>query len=618
MKKNYTLILGLMFTLPSVAQKASENENGVTVIQCEKFGISRPLRELFVNEEELTNEKIELEESKDRERRIPQNYLFTAEDGPEYGNDESVHQTFMGDIVNKAPLTSWAGQTGGGYPPDPSGAAGTNYYVQAVNATPFKVYNKTTGAGVGTVKQIGSLWSPATPNNGDPIILYDKYADRWFLSQFGITGNKMYIAISTTNDPTGTYYTYTFSSPDFPDYLKFSIWWDGYYMTANYGEKVFVFERDQMLIGNPSARAISKTFTTATGGGFFLPMPGDADGSLPAVGTAFPFFQYTDNGWGGSSTDAIKIFKMTTTWGTTPSATIATDATVALAAFDASYSPSWNDISQPGTTSKLDGIGGIIQFRAPWRRWTGYNSVVLNFPVKISSSQRSIRWVELRQDQTTLAWTKYQEGTYTPDSKSRWVGSIAMDDNGSIGLCYAVADGTSQYASLAYTGRKASDPLGTMTLAETIVKAGTGSQTATNRFGDYSQTSLDPDGLTFWHTGEYIGGSGTSGSPRTWIYSFRIPTVTGTPEENIDAKLTVSQNGDLLNVLGENINLTGELVVDLFDVNGKLISGNTVNMAGKSFTTSINVSSIAGGTYLVRIGQNNTSFQKVVKVVITK
>ena len=129
--------------------------------------------------------------------------------------------------------SSRLGQNGGGsYPPDPSGAIGTNYYVQSVNATPFKVFNKTTGAQVGTVKQIGSLFG-LTSNDGDPIVLYDKYADRWFLSQFGLSGNKIYIAISTTNDPTGTYYCYTFTSPAFPDYLKFSIWQDGYYMCSN-------------------------------------------------------------------------------------------------------------------------------------------------------------------------------------------------------------------------------------------------------------------------------------------------------------------------------------------------------------------------------------------------
>lgn len=621
MKKNYLLACGLLFGTSLFAQQNSpaSDDNSVTIIPCTYFGISRPLRELFTEEEEVSD--IKKKESEDRKHRKAQTFVHKAEDGPEYGEDMSVRQTVMGTRTHvnngtrsSSPgvVASFGGQTGGGYPPDPSGAAGPNHYVQAVNATPFKCYNKSTGAGIGTVKQIGSLWSPAVGNLGDPIIMYDRYADRWFLSQFG-SGNQIYIAISTTNDPTGTYYTYTYISPDFPDYLKFSIWWDGYYMTANYGEKVFCFERDQMLIGTPTARGFSKTFSTATGGGFFLPMPGDADGGLPASGTPLPFFQYTDNAWGGGATDAIKIFKMTTTWGSTPSATIAVDATVALSAFDASYDFGWNDISQPGTSAKLDGIGGILQFRAPWRKWTGYNSVVLNFPVKLSSTQRSIRWCELRQDQTTGTWSLYQESTYAPDAHSRWVGSIAMDDNGHIALCYAKAS-TSVSASLAYTGRLASDPLGTMTFAENVVRAGSGAQTATNRFGDYSQTTLDPDGVTFWHTGEYL----QSGAPRTWIYSFTLAGAIGINETANPTELVVYQNGGLLNIKASNLSVDGELSLDLFDSKGALLSNKMIVANGTNLESSFDVSALAEGTYIVRLGKMNTSFQKVVKVVLTK
>lgn len=618
MKKNYLIIAGLLIASTGFSQENVIPGETSTAITPEYFGISRPLRELFVDEETLDEDVYELKESKDRDNRKPQIFLHSADESKIYANDQSVHQNSMGNRSSAVTLSSFAGQNGGGYPPDPSGAAGPNHYVQAVNATPFRVYNKTTGAGIGTIKNIGSLWTPAVGNLGDPIIMYDKYADRWFLSQFG-TGNKIYIAISTTPDPTGTYYTYTFTSPDFPDYLKFSIWWDAYYMTANYAEKIFIFERDQMLIGNPSARAFSRTFTTATGGGFFCPMPGDADGGLPSSGTAFPFFQYTDNAWGGGATDAIRIFKLTTTWSATPSATVSVDANVALSAFDASYSPSWDDIPQPGTTAKLDGIGGIVQYRAQWRKWTGYNTVVLNFPVRISSTQRSIRWVELRQNQTTLAWSLYQEGTYTPDTKSRWVGSIAMDDNGAIALCYARASSAAgDYASLGYTGRLATDPLGTMTFAETIVRNGTGSQTSTNRFGDYSQTSMDPNGVTFWHTGEYLGGTGTSGVPRTWIYSFTLSSATNVEEATQNSNIVAYQNGELLNVKGLDLTLDGILSVDLFDIQGKQLDGKKLSLGGNNFETSFNVGSMADGTYIVRVGKENTSFQKVIKVVIAK
>ena len=55
----------------------------------------------------------------------------------------------------------------------------------------------------------------------------------------------------TTNDPTGTWHKYSFDVADMPDYEKFGIWQDGYYMGTNnsIGNDIYVFQRSQMLIG---------------------------------------------------------------------------------------------------------------------------------------------------------------------------------------------------------------------------------------------------------------------------------------------------------------------------------------------------------------------------------
>ena len=522
-------ILFLCFNQLIFAQKEESN-----VIICEDFHITRPLIEINA-EFPVNNRKIEREmkkkmkkkivESKDKKHRDPQHFEFSFEkDGYEYGTDSTIIQKNDGSRPGPTQKINIAGQSSSSRPMDPSGAAGNDYYVQIINATVYKIYNKTTGA-VLTTGTLGNLWSPATGNSGDPIVMYDRFADRWFMAQFGTTGNKIYIAVSTTSDPAGSYYTYTFTSPQFPDYLKFSIWQDGYYMTSNQStKKVFAFERDAMLIGNPAARSIYKTFTPPSGGGFFCSMAGDSDGNtgLAPAGTPCPIFSYSDNAWGGSVIDGIQIYQMAVNWvPTTPTATLSFVSAVPTASFDGSYNSSWNDVSQPGTTQKLDGIGGTLSYRAQWRKWATYNSVVLAWPIKISTTQRSIMWCELRQDQTTMAWTTFQQGVFTPDAYTRWLASIAMDDNGNIGLCYLKSGATTIYPSLGYTGRLASDPLNTMTYAETIAAVGTASQTGLNRVGDYSQTTLDPDGSTFWHTGEYMGGTSTSPA-RTRIYSFQL------------------------------------------------------------------------------------------------
>ncbi len=522
MKKITLILSSIVFSAGIFAQNLEPTTPTTSsVITCTDFHITRPLSEIAKDKPFKHKENKENEEADDRSLRLAQTFVYSPEDGPEYGEDPAVRQTEMGtrSLANKAPIKNWAGQTSPYRPSDPSGAAGPSHYVQCINSSPFKVFNKTTGANMLTV-DLGTLWAPDVASEGDPIVLYDKYADRWFIAQFGSPA-KIYIAISTTNNPTGSYYTYTFNSAQFPDYLKFSIWADGYYMTSNQGARMYCFERDQMLLGNSSARAVTQTFTSGSTSGFYCPLSADADGTLPTVGTPCPFFAYSENAWGGGAVDGIKIWNMAVTWGATPTATITAQPTVTTAAFDASYDAGWNDVAQLGTTNKVDGIGGVATYRAQWRKWTGYNSLLLNWGVKISSSQRSIRWVELRQNQTSGVWSLYQEGTYTPDGHTRWIGSIAMDDNGSIGMAYCKSSST-MYPSLCYTGRLATDPLGTFTFAETVAAAGTGAETSANRYGDYSQLSLDPDGITFWHTGEYTLSSGTT----TRVFSFQLATTT--------------------------------------------------------------------------------------------
>ncbi len=509
------------------AQQVADNSiQGVIVAS--QFGITRPLSEIFaenpVDESKMGKPK-KLYESKDRLNRKAQTFEFSQEDGPEYGNDEKSMQRYGGLTKEGQNKVNWAGQTASGFRPyDPSGAAGPNHYVQMINSTTFKVYDKTSGTVLLTAT-LGNLWTPATANAGDPIVMYDKAADRWFLAQFG-SGNQIYIAISTTANPTGSYYTYTYVSPAFPDYLKFSTWADGYYMTSNQSpQKVFAFERAAMLIGTPTAKSVYTNFSPPTGGGFFCPLPADAgDGTLPAIGTPCPIMSYSDNAWGGGNIDAIQMYNMAVNWvPAVPTATITFVSAVPTAAFDASYESSWNNCVQPGTTQKLDAIGGVLMYRAQWKSWPTHNSMVLNWSVNITTGvQRSIKWAELRQDLGTGVWSVYQDGIYTPDASTRWMGSIAMDNNGSIGLSYIKSDATSIFPGLYWTGRRTCDPLGTLPLTETLIVAGTGFQTGTNRVGDYAHTCLDPDGVTFWSTSEYFGGTSGSSVARTQIFSYTI------------------------------------------------------------------------------------------------
>ncbi len=615
MKKPLLFIASLLlgFGLSSQAQIISGPSE---TFYPDEFRQTRPLREMAPMTEEEQNRELILKESKDRKYRNPNVERVNPDAYPRVGEPIPGMQTEMGTKKGLTIVNNWVGQTGGYTPPDPTGAAGPNHYVQAVNCA-YRVYTKTGGAVAGGGPfDLGDLLFGV--DDGDPIVMYDKYADRWFISQFGSSGNKIYIAVSTTNDPTGAYNTWQYTSPLFPDYLKFSIWVDGYYMTANTStQRVMCFERSVMIAGGTSPRMVSATYSPPKPSGFFCPLPADADGALPAAGTPCPIFSYEDDGWGASYHDAVNVFEAAVNWGTTASLTVTGPTELQTPnAFDASYNSTWNDIDQPGTTQYLDGIGGVFTYRAQHRVWTGYNSVVLCAGVKISSSQRSIMWLELRKNTSTNTWSIHQQGTYTPDGLYRWCGSIAMDDNGSIGMAYAVSgiSPSNVYPSIRYTGRNAVDPLGQMTYTEQSAIAGTTAITGGNRFGDYSHTCLDPsDGTLFWHTGEYS----VSGQ-KTRIFSFRIPTglTTGVEGASSEATCTAFQSGNKLRVEASNLPEYKEIVVDLFDINGKKISGQTIVADNHRLETSFDVSQLAAATYLVRIGATNTSFQKVIKVLI--
>jgi hypothetical protein len=606
-KKQLTLLLGLILSSNIYAQNGGTNEKTIVTYPT-SFGVSKPLSELFEKQESTSSD--ELKESEDKKHRKAKKYIFSAKDGIAYKNDENSIQRVDGNRALAAPIANWAGQAGGGCPADPSGAIGLKHYIQAVNASPFKIFDKATGATVGTIKNIGSLWSPATEDLGDPIVLYDKYADRWLISQFG-DPKQIYIAISKTNDPTGAYYTYNFTMPKFSDYFKLSVWQDGYYMTSNGTSFVNVFERNAMITGNANARVLTKTITAPPAGGFWCPLPADADGTLPPANTPCPFLYYTDNGWGSNISDAIQIQNMTTVWAGTPSLTVSSPITIPVAAFDSEYNPDWNDVEQGVGTQKIDAIGGALMYRSQWRKWAGYNTLLACWSVKLAPGRYNTKWVELRQNQTTNVWSLHQEGVYAPDNLSRWLASISMDDNGNIGMSYLTA-GKSPIAtapSLRYTGRLKNDPLGKMTFAEQTAAAGAGASNCGVRVGDYSQTTLDPsDGVTFWHTGMYF-----NGGKKTRVYSYKLSPTLGVAEFNSQAAFNIYQSGDQLNISASKIESDKDFMIDLFDMNGKQISGKTINN-NTVFETSIDVSGLTKGVYLVRIG--NLDFQKVVKTVI--
>ena len=77
-------------------------------------------------------------------------------------------------------------------------------------------------------------------------------------------------------------------------------------------------------------------------------------------------------------------------------------------------------------------------------------------------------------------------------------------------MAYSTSSNTAgDFPSIKMTGRKACDPLNTMTMTETTLIAGTTAKTGDTRWGDYHHMCIDDfDGETFYYTGVYAS-SGT-------------------------------------------------------------------------------------------------------------
>jgi len=408
-------------------------------------------------------------------------------------------------------------------PPDPTGAVGPNHYVHAVNSS-IKIFDKT-GALIAGPTSLGAFLGISS-NMGDPIVLYDQLADRYFVSEFGALNNSLAIGVSVTNDPTGAYHVYQFNSfAAFPDYPHYSVWPDAYYLTANVlggNQFAFAIDRDVLLAGGADPVMVSFQLpgSVQNTNTVYSPEPANLTGTTFPTDVPGYIVYLQDDGWSGVSFDHLKVWEIDIDFVTPGNSTISSPLEIPTDPFNSVFAPfGTGDVNQPGTSNKIDMIGGVISYAANYRSFGTHNSWVITFNTDIDGNDTSgIRWIELRNDNSN-DWDIYQEGTYAPaDGHSRFMGSAAMDAGGNIGLGFNIASATLP-VGIRYTGRFDGDALGEMTVAETTIVDGVGVQTTTNRFGDYSHLTMDPDNFTFWHTAEFF----TSNNQwRTQVASFTL------------------------------------------------------------------------------------------------
>jgi hypothetical protein len=458
---------------------------------------------------------------------------------------DPVVQSSATRLVATTPGLNFAGIGNGDYgfvprsaPPDTEGAVGATQYVQWVN-TSFAVFNKSTGARILGPVAGKTLWSGfgggcQNNNDGDPVVQYDQMANRWVFTQFSVSTTPFLqcVAVSTTSDATGSYVRYAFTQPNFNDYAKLGVWPDGYYLSFNMfngnnfvGGRACVLDRLAMISGL-AAKQICFQLSNLFGG----LLPSDLDGATPPPAGSPNFFVAF-----GNNSASLDIWKFHANF-VTPASSTLVHTNIAAPAFAAACGGGGTCIPQPGTTQQLDSLADRLMYRLAYRNFVSHESLVVNHSVTVGTHV-GVRWYEIRSPNTTPV--VFQSGTYSPDTNSRWMGSIAMDKVGNIALGYSVSS-ASLHPAIRYTGRAPTDPLGTLQAENTILN-GAGSQIAgLSRWGDYSAMTIDPvDDCTFFYTNEYLKTNG-SFNWSTRIASFKFPSCTNGPSVLTTIKVTPS------------------------------------------------------------------------------
>ena len=386
------------FILSNFIFPQTQTISNPTVSQPIKMGISQPMRDL-----PLTTPKT-IENWKDG--IIPLRTPFDID--VQKVEDDGSLQTFNGPLGTSGISKNFDGVGAGGYaPPDPSGDVGPNHYVQMVNVQ-TQIWDKNGTSLAGPFNNI-NFWAGlpgpwSGTNDGDPIVLYDEIADRWMVSQFALPNYPsgpfyILIAVSATPDPTGTYYQYAYSFPDMPDYPKFGVWPDGYYMSANVfaagsgnylGTYATVFDRNSMLAGDTTATMQNFPLSSST----WSFLPSDCDGVFPPAGSP-NYFLATYAPYSAGTTD-LDIYEFHVDWTTPANTTFTGPLLLTTPAFSTP-----NSVPQLGTSQTLDNLADRPMNRLQYRNFGDHEAMVVCQTVNAGSGRAGMSWWELEKHLAT-------------------------------------------------------------------------------------------------------------------------------------------------------------------------------------------------------------------------
>eukprot|EP00899_Mesostigma_viride_P016418 jgi/Mesvir1/24778/Mv22032-RA.2 len=429
----------------------------------------------------------------------------------------AVQRIPPGVVTSPTLLVSVRGQ--GGIPPMPGFALGPDHAVaitrSSFNRSLYVVYTREPWRQV-KASFLTQFHRSNTPCRTGPFVgsgytLYDHLADRWLIYEVALVSGRSYLCllVSLSKVPYGLLYRgWSIELPTAtPGDVVAGIMPDAYYLSTT-GEGVataYAIDRANLLAGSAQRPLVRVTAPALAGfqrQGF---MPSHMHGLVRTSAPCGLFIRQVDDeahnpANSNASQDYLELWQLCANFGGTSNWTQV--ASLPISEFDAnvcSLSANVPCFSQPApSATQLIPYQELPQPQLAYRSYGTHDAMLTSFTTNVGANQGGVRWVELRRDAAGSPWRIHQDGLHSPNIRSRFLSSAALDATGNMALGYSVVDTASvTYPSVYYTGREAGAPLGTMTAAETLVTAGTRASTAA-AFGGRSVMVPDPrDGCTF-------------------------------------------------------------------------------------------------------------------------
>lgn len=433
-----------------------------------------------------------------------------------------VAQTATAPTVDVATLADT-----GALPPDTMGDIGPSQYLVGLNGR-LRTVAKATGLADGVLDQDTDVFFPAALRGGgltsDPRVRYDRRTNRWYVLMITVAlPNRFVLAVSSdaTLAPSTTWSMFQWTNTRtqgglgvascLADYPTLGVDEDALYIGVNQfcgaavnalsfdSTSVYVVNKSSLVSGTLRVAQFDEVLASATSNGIYTPQGVDNFDSNTNEGYVIG----VDNRQFG----ALVLHRVTNP-AETPSISTAATISVPETGFPI-------NVPHQGGVLRLDGLDDrLLQAVVRGGRlWTNHQIEVNSGGQADSAGERNgIRWYEIGN--LTGTPTLVQSGTVFDGASSNplsyFMGAIMPNGQGHVALGMSVA-GAAAPVNTAFTGRLASDPLGTMdppAQYSTNTSFAYNQQSApepTQRWGDYSYTSVDPDDdMTLWTLQQYV------------------------------------------------------------------------------------------------------------------